>query len=77
MPSITLDEIKAMDREMLTPTIVGRVIGCNPYYITLEARSNPKRLGFPVHVHGTRTLIPRRAFIRWMEGGGPLLSRRL
>lgn len=68
MPSITLDEIKEMNREMLTPAIVSKVIGCDPYYITLQARSRPELLGFPVHVHGNRTLIPRRAFIRWMEG---------
>lgn len=65
---ITLDDVKAMDQEMLTPAIVGQVIGCNPYYISLQARENPALLGFPVSVHGTRTLIPRRSFIRFMEG---------
>lgn len=66
--AITLDDVKAMDREMLTPTIVGKVLGCTPYSITIQARNRPDLLGFPVHVHGTRTLIPRRGFIRWMEG---------
>lgn len=65
---MTLDDIKSMDREMLTPAIVGKIIGCDPYYISLQARQRPELLGFPVHVHGTRTLVPRRAFIRWMEG---------
>lgn len=65
---MTLEDIKVMDREMLTPTIVAKVIGCNPYYITLQARKDPQKLGFPVHVHGNRTLVPRRGFIRWMEG---------
>lgn len=66
---ITLDSIKKMDKEMLSPTIVAKIIGCNPYYITLQARQNPALLGFPVHVHGNRTKIPRRAFIKFMEGG--------
>lgn len=66
---MTLEEIKKMDKEMLVPTIVAKVIGCDPYYISLQARKKPELLGFPVHVHGNRTLIPRRAFIRWMEGG--------
>lgn len=68
MRRITLEEVKEMEQEMLTPSIVGRVIGCDPYYISLQARQNPNLLGFPVHVHGNRTLVPRRAFIRWMEG---------
>lgn len=65
---MTIEYIKAMDREMLTPAIVGKVIGCDPYRITLQAREQPELLGFPVHVHGNRTLIPRRAFIKFMEG---------
>lgn len=68
MERITLDELKTMDREMLTPEIVGRFLGVAPYSITIQARTQPELLGFPVHVHGTRTLVPRRAFIRWMEG---------
>lgn len=67
---LTLEDVKAMDREMLTPSIVGQVIGCDPYYISVQARTEPELLGFPVSVQGTRTRIPRRAFIRWMEGGG-------
>lgn len=65
---MTLDDIKNMDREMLSPAIVAKVIHCNPYYITIQARTNPTALGFPVSVQGTRTRIPRRAFIKWMEG---------
>lgn len=65
---MTLDDIKTMTREMLTPSIVAQIIGCNPYYITIQARTDPDALGFPVSVQGTRTRIPRRAFIRWMEG---------
>ena len=68
MRRITLEEVKEMEQEMLTPSIVGRVIGCDPYYISLQARQTPNLLGFPVHVHGNRTLVPKRAFIRWMEG---------
>ncbi len=65
---ITLDEVKAMDREMLTPKIVGAVIGCDPYNITLMARQRPEMLKFPFLVMGNRTKIPRLAFIAWMEG---------
>ena len=67
--SLTLDDVKAMTQEMLTPAIVAKVIHCDPYYITLQAKADPDALGFPVSVCGSRTRIPRRAFIRWMEGG--------
>lgn len=69
MERITLDDLKTMDREMLTPEIVGRFLGVAPYSITVQARTRPDLLGFPVHVHGTRTLVPRRGLIKWAEGG--------
>lgn len=65
----TLEDIKAMDREMLTPAIVSQVVGCDPHYIRIQARADPEALGFPVSVQGSRTRIPRRAFIKWMEVG--------
>lgn len=68
MERLSLDDIRAMDREMLTPAIVARVIGCDPYFISVQARTDAAALGFPVCRMGTRTRIPRRAFIRWMEG---------
>ena len=64
----TLDEIKAMDRDMITPAIASGVVGCDPYYISVQAKEDPAALGFPVCVVGTRTKIPRLAFIRWVEG---------
>ena len=67
---MTLEDIKGMEREVLTPAIVAPILHCDPYYITVQARTDPKALGFPVIVMGRRTRIPRRAFIRWMEGGG-------
>lgn len=63
---LTLEEIQAMDREMLTPGMIAGVMGCNPYYITVQARKDPSKLGFPVSLHGNRTLIPRRAFLKFM-----------
>lgn len=68
MQKITLDDLKRMDKEKLTPTDVGRFLGVDPYNITLQARKCPEKLGFNVCVIGTRTYIPRRAFIAWVEG---------
>ena len=65
---MTLDEIKQMTRETITPAIAAKVIGCDPHELRLRARYRPDLLGFPVILYGNRTKIPRRAFIRFMEG---------
>ena len=66
---MTLTEIKASDKPMLTPADVAPVLGCAPYTINVWAKQRPEGLGFPVCVMGTRVRIPRMAFIKWMEGG--------
>lgn len=65
---MTLDDIRKIDREFLIPAQVAEVLGCDPQDIRVAARMAPERLGFPVCVVGSRTKIPRRAFIAWMEG---------
>ena len=66
---MTLDEIKALDREYLIPREVADVLGCDQYGINVAAREHPELLGFNVAVIGSRVKIPRRAFVKWMEGG--------
>lgn len=73
---MTLEDIKAMEKEMLTPAVVASVIGANPQGIRVAARQEPQSLGFPVSVMGTRVRIPRRPFIQFMENGGPWFSRK-
>ena len=65
---MTLDDIRKIDREFLTPAQVAEILGCDPQGIRVWARQRPDGLGFPVCVVGSRTKIPRRAFISWMEG---------
>lgn len=72
---MTLEQLKEMDRETITPAIAAGLLGCDPHSIRVAAHTEPESLGFPVVVMGTRTRIPRRAFIRFMEGGGPWFSR--
>ena len=62
---MTLQEIAASRKEMLSPADVAQVLGCNPYSINVMARECPKRLGFPICMIGNRVKIPRRAFLRW------------
>ena len=64
---MTLDEIKASDKEMLVPNDVASVLGVNPQSIRIQAQHDPYSLGFNVSVIGTRTLIPREPFIQFMS----------
>lgn len=63
-----LEQIKAMDKTMITPALAAQVIGCDPHFIRVAARTRPELLGFPAVVVGTRTKIPRLPFIRYVEG---------
>ena len=65
---ITLEEIKKLDREMITVSEVASVIGIAPTRISYQAKTDPSFLGFNVVVAGDTVRIPRLAFIAWMEG---------
>lgn len=65
---MNLAEIKAMDRDVITPAQAAGVLGCDPHYIRVAARERPELLGFPVILIESRVKIPRLAFIRYMEG---------
>ena len=65
---MTIDEIKASDKLILTPADIAPVLGADPQDIRVTAKLHPERLGFNVAVVGTRVKVPRLAFIRWMEG---------
>ena len=63
---MTLDEIKASDKSVLTPAEVAEVLGCDAQDVRIQARLAPEKLGFPVIVVKTRTKIPRVPFLRFM-----------
>jgi hypothetical protein len=65
---MTLDDLKRIDREFLTPAQVAEILNCSAHGVRIWARQRPEQLGFPVCVIGHRTKIPRRAFVAWMEG---------
>ena len=67
-PRYSLAEIEALDRDFLTPAIVAGCLGWDQYSISLQAKVDPKALGFPVIRHGSRTLIPKEGFVRFCTG---------
>lgn len=68
MPKLTFEQIKALDKEMLTPMDVCGVLKCAPYNINVKVKQAPELLGFPVIMVGNRVKIPRRAFVNYIEG---------
>lgn len=67
---MTLSEMKEAGKEWLTPKEVAGCLGCTPYAINQQAAADAGKLGFPVIMVGKRVKIPRKAFIRFMEGDG-------
>ena len=65
---MTLDDVKQMDADTITPAVAAQVLGCNPQWIRVAARQDKSLLGFPVVIIRSRVKIPRLAFIRFMEG---------
>lgn len=67
---MTLEEIRASTKEILTCADVAPILMANPATIHGQAVERPELLGFPVIVAGRRVKIPRRAFLKFMEGEG-------
>ena len=64
---MTLKEIEEMDRDMLTPVIVSKYLGCDDHTIRLQARELPDLLGFPVICIGNRVAIPKAGFLAYCK----------
>jgi hypothetical protein len=70
---MTLTEIVNSTKEALTPADVAEVLGCEPYSISVQVREDKQNgvnsFPFPTIRIGTRTKIPRRAFLKAMGVG--------
>lgn len=60
---MTLDEIRKSDKLFLTAKDIAPILGSNAQSIR---SSSPEELGFKVIKIGTRTKIPRKAFLQWL-----------
>lgn len=68
----TLKEIETCSKEMLLVSDIAPIFSTDPQSIRVQAHEDPRKLGFPVVVIGTRVLIPREGFLaycraRYME----------
>lgn len=66
---MTLEEIAAIPGEVLTAAQIAPVCRMDQETIRGQARERPELLGFPVIVAGRQVRIPKRAFVRYMQGG--------
>lgn len=64
----TLEDIEALDKEMLIPSDIASILGCNPYAINICTRNGKNPFPFPVIRMGTRVRIPKAPFLRAMRG---------
>lgn len=66
----TLEEVEALEKEMLVPTDIAGILGCAPYMINVCAKSGKNPFPFPIIRMGTRVKIPKRPFLKAMRGEG-------
>lgn len=63
---MTVEEMLASDKPVLTPADIAPVLGRKPYSISIAAKDHPEQLGFPVSRIGTITVIPRLSFLKFL-----------
>lgn len=66
---MTWEEIVASDELILTAQDVAPILKCDPQTLRISAKEQKDLIGFNCSVIGKTLRIPRKAFIRWMEGG--------
>lgn len=65
---MTIEDLKNLKKDILTPADVAPILGCDPGIIRYQADKDIRQLGFPASKIGSRVKIPRLAFINWFEG---------
>lgn len=66
---VTIEDIKASDKVVLTPAEVADVLGVDAQGIRVMAHEQPERLGFQVVIcgrNGRAVRIPRAAFLKFL-----------
>ena len=65
---MTMDEIRRYGKDVLTVEDIAPVLGAHPQWLRQTIKESPQRIGFAFTFSGGRIIIPRIAFIKWMEG---------
>jgi NADH/NAD ratio-sensing transcriptional regulator Rex len=65
---MTLEEITASNKQFLTPADVAEALGIDSQSLRNQVTKDASKVGFPVIRVGTRTKIPRDAFLKYIGG---------
>ena len=65
---MTLEQIEALDKEMLVPKDIAPILGCAPYTIKVATKDGRNPFPFPIIRIGTRVRIPKQTFLKAMRG---------
>lgn len=65
---VTLEQIEALDKDMLVPADIAPYLGCNPYAINVATQDGSNPFPFPIIRLGTRVRIPKIPFVKAMRG---------
>ena len=68
---MTIEELKKLDKDILTPADIAPILKCDPNVIRYQAKEDIKQLGFPASKIGSRIKIPKQAFLNWFTGNDP------
>ena len=71
---MTIEELEAMDSNVLTVKQVAEFLGKDPQTIRDQAEREPKYLGFPICKAGHSWCVPRLGFICWVKGMTPVIA---
>ena len=63
----TLEEIKRIDKEMLSCEDVAPYFGCDPQDIRVQAKQDAGALGVPCVMIGNRVKFPKAGFVNYCE----------
>ena len=66
---MTIEDIKKLDKEVLTPGDIAPVLHCDPNVIRYQASIDIKQLGFPCSKIGTRVKIPKQHLLTGFSVG--------
>ena len=71
---MTIEQIEAMDCNVLPVKVVAEFLGCDAQLIRDEASKTPKYLGFPIAKVGHSYKIPKEGFLNWVRGFIPVMQ---
>lgn len=63
---MTIEQLKQLEKDFLTPVEIAPILGCNPYSINCQVKKDASALGFPVIRLGSRVKIPRIPFLAFL-----------